>query len=267
MDGERIGGEQCLHRLAALARQNDRAAGRGQLTPGGHQPTRSVLLTQPDDMGRNMGVDFGRRALDDNDFPPGLRCGAVQGVDQPVDINPDRINPALLGEAAYVKPSVGLQLLRQEILGPEAFDEAFRSYIARWAYKHPTPADFSRTMEEVSGRRLDWFWREWFVENARFDQSVDRGVTQTKGDTMFVGVLYGNRERGVLPVRARFTFRDGTAQDYVYPAEVWSTNSRQYVREYAFVKKEVVRIELDPDQRLLDVDRTNNSWGATRGLP
>jgi hypothetical protein len=79
--------------------------------------------------------------------------------------------------------------------------------------------------------------------------------------------LYGNRERGVLPVRARFTFRDGTTQDYVYPAEVWSTNSRQYVREYAFVNKALVHIELDPEQRLLDVDRTNNSWGVKRVVP
>ncbi len=191
----------------------------------------------------------------------------VRGVDKPVDINPDRISPSLLGEAAYVKPSVGLQLLRQEILGPQAFDEAFRTYIARWAYKHPTPADFFRTMEDVGGRRLDWFWRQWFVENARFDQSVDSVVTSSNGDTTFVGVTYGNLERGVLPVRARFTFSDGTTQEYVYPAEVWSTNTRQYARAYVFVNKQLVHIELDPEHRLLDVDRTNNSWGTKRVTP
>jgi hypothetical protein len=80
-------------------------------------------------------------------------------------------------------------------------------------------------------------------------------------------VRYGNRERGVLPVRARFTFSDGTTQDYEYPAEVWSTNSRNYVREYAFTRKQLVHIELDPEQRLIDVDRTNNRWGAKRALP
>lgn len=184
------------------------------------------------------------------------------GADKPVNINPDRIDPRLLGEAAYVKPSVGLQLLRQEILGPNAFDDAFRTYTARWAYRHPTPADFFRTMEDVGGRRLDWFWRAWFVENARYDQSVDSVVTQTKGDTTFVGVIYGNRERGVLPIRARFTFTDGTAQEFDYPAEVWSTNTRRYVRTYAFVKKQVARIELDPDARLVDIDRKNNVWGT-----
>ncbi len=191
----------------------------------------------------------------------------TNGADKPVMTAPDRIEPRLLGEAAYVKPSVGLQLLRQEILGPEAFDDAFRTYVARWAYKHPTPADFFRTMEDVAGRRLDWFWRQWFVENARFDQSVDTVMVRRQDDSTRVTVRYGNRERGVLPIRARFTFTDGTTQEFVYPAEVWSTNSRTYVREYRFGGKELARVEVDPDQRLLDIERGNNSWSAKVAVP
>ena len=186
----------------------------------------------------------------------------VSGADKPVNMNPDRISPRLLGEAAYVKPSVGLQLLRQEIMGPQAFDDALRTYIRRWAYKHPTPTDFFRTMEDVGGRRLDWFWREWFVENSRFDQSIDSVIVRKDGDTTRVAVLFGNRERGVLPVRARFSFADGSSEEFIYPAEVWSTDSRHYTRQYAFPNKTLVRIELDPEQRLLDIDRTNNSWGT-----
>ena len=136
-----------------------------------------------------------------------------------------------------MKPSVGLQLLRQEILGPEAFDDAFRTYIARWAYKHPAPADFFRTMEDASGHRLDWFWREWFVENPHFDQAIDGVRTRELGDTTQVLVAYGNRARGVLPIRARFTFSDGSTQDFDYPAEVWSTNTVRYIRRYSFVGK------------------------------
>jgi aminopeptidase N len=181
-------------------------------------------------------------------------------VDKPVEINPDRIDPNLLGISAYVKPSVGLQLLRQEILGPEAFDDAFRTYIRRWAFKHPTPADFFRTMEDASGRRLDWFWREWFVENDRFDEAVETVVTRQVGDTTKAQVTYGNRERGVLPIRARFTFSDGTTQDFGYPAEVWSTNSSHYARQYTFVGKTLTRVELDPDHRLIDIERDNNVW-------
>lgn len=183
-------------------------------------------------------------------------------VDGPLEINPDRIAPRLLGLDAYVKPSVGLQLLRQEILGPAAFDDAFRMYVQRWAFKHPTPVDFFRTMEDVSGRRLDWFWREWFLMNPHFDQAIDTVVTVQRGDTLLVGVLYANRARGVLPIRARFLFTDGSIQEFDYPAEVWSTNTTQYPREYAFVGKKLARIELDPEHRLVDIDRANNEWPA-----
>ncbi len=184
------------------------------------------------------------------------------GFDVPIDVQPDRVDPRLLGISQYVKTSVGLQLLRQEVLGPEAFDDAFRTYIRRWAFKHPTPADFYRTMEDVSGRRLDWFWREWFITNAKFDEGIDTVATATRGDTSLVAVQYGNHARGVLPIAVRLTFADGTTQDIEYPAEVWSTNSSRYVRRYAFVGKHVTKIELDPDHRLVDIDRSNNVWTA-----
>ncbi len=184
------------------------------------------------------------------------------GADKPIDIGPDRINPQLLGISAYLKPSVGLQQLRQEILGPETFDEAFREYIRRWAYKHPTAADFYRTMEDAAGRRLDWFWRGWFVENARYDQSIDAVQTRMNGDTTQVTAIYGNKARGVLPIRARFTFSDGSTQEFNYPAEVWSTNSVRYLRRYSFVGKTPTKVEIDPDGRLVDFDRSNNTWSA-----
>jgi hypothetical protein len=167
-----------------------------------------------------------------------------------------------LGENAYVKTAVGLQLLREEILGHDAFDDAFRTYTARWAFKHPSPDDFFHTMEDVSGRRLDWFFREWFIENPLFDQAVDTVATQARGDTTVVAVVYGNHARGVLPIHARFTFSDGSTQNYDYPAEVWSTNSAQYLRQYEFTGKRITSIELDPDKRLPDIDRTNNRWGS-----
>jgi hypothetical protein len=204
------------------------------------------------------------RALGEREY---VESAMKQNVDGPIEVNPDRINPALLGLEAYVKPSVGLQLLRQEIMGPAAFDDAFRTYIDRWKFKHPTPADFFRTMENVGGRRLDWFWREWFFENPHFDQAIDTVVTKVTGDTMDVAVMYGNRARGVLPIHARFTFSDGSSENFDYPAEVWSTNTTHYVRRYRFVGKKLTGIELDPDKRLVDLNRDNNAWGNVARKP
>ncbi|MFL5582753.1 MAG: M1 family metallopeptidase, partial [Gemmatimonadaceae bacterium] len=194
--------------------------------------------------------------------------GAMKvNVDVPVDVMPDRIDSRLLGLAAYVKPSVGLQLLRQEIMGPAAFDDAFRTYIKRWAYKHPSPADFYRTMEDVGGRRLDWFWREWFKENPHFDQAIDSVGSSRTGDVENVTVQYANRARGVLPIHARFSFSDGSTENFDYPAEVWSRNTVRYQRSYTFRGKTVTRIEIDPDHRVPDIDRTNNAWGSAPAGP
>jgi Peptidase family M1 domain len=184
------------------------------------------------------------------------------GYDTPIDVGPDRINPGLLGYNQYVKTSMALHLLRTEILGDSAFDDGFREYIKRWAYKHPTPSDFFRTMEDASGRRLDWFWREFFETNDQFDQTVDTVATRTVGDTERVAVAYGNLAKGVLPILARFTFSDSTTQDFDYPAESWYMNNVMFVRRYAFVGKTLVKIELDPDERLIDDNRTNNGWKA-----
>jgi hypothetical protein len=161
-----------------------------------------------------------------------------------------------------VKTSVGLGLLRDEILGPEVFDDAFKTYIDRWAFRHPTPTDFFRTMEDASGRQLAWFWKGWFLEDDRFDQAIDTVAVQMQGSTQQVAVAYGNRARGVLPIRARFTFSDGSTQQFDYPAEVWAASPAHYIRYYSFPGKRLAKIELDPENRLLDVDRSNNSWSA-----
>jgi len=181
-------------------------------------------------------------------------------VDIPLEVQPDRIEPQLLGENAYVKTAVGLALLRDEILGPAAFDDAFREYTRRWAFKHPSPADFYRTMENVSGRRLDWFFRQWFIENPHFDVAVDSVRQKQVGDIDSVQVFYGNHARGVLPLHARFTFSDGSTENFDYPAEIWSTDEVNYDRLYGFKGKKITKIELDPDKRSVDTDRSNNVW-------
>ena len=79
--------------------------------------------------------------------------------------------------------------------------------------------------------------------------------------------MYGNRARGVLPIHARFTFSDGSVENYDYPAGVWSTNTTHCVRRYRFVGKKPTGIELDPDKRLVDLNRDNNKWGSSNTKP
>ncbi|WP_412546018.1 M1 family metallopeptidase [Maricaulis sp. MIT060901] len=90
---------------------------------------------------------------------------------QPIMTQSDSVRS--IGANAYSKPSVGLFILRETIMGRELFDEAFRTYSRRWRFKRPTPYDFFRTMEEVSGIDLDWFWRGWFYSTDHVDISID----------------------------------------------------------------------------------------------
>lgn len=77
------------------------------------------------------------------------------------------------GPNAYAKPAAGLNILRETILGRDLFDYAFREYARRWAFKHPTPADLFRTMEDATAEDLDWFWRGWFYNTDPVDLSLD----------------------------------------------------------------------------------------------
>lgn len=77
------------------------------------------------------------------------------------------------GANAYSKVATGLNILRETIVGRKLFDQAFKEYSRRWAFKHPTPADFFRTIEDVTGEDLDWFWRGWFYSTEFCDIAID----------------------------------------------------------------------------------------------
>jgi len=83
--------------------------------------------------------------------------------------NSDNIRRSEFGPNAYTKPSAALTLLRETVMGPELFDRAFKEYAERWAFKHPKPADFFRSMEDASAVDLDWFWRGWFYTTDNVD--------------------------------------------------------------------------------------------------
>jgi hypothetical protein len=91
----------------------------------------------------------------------------------------------ILGDEQYGKAATGLYMLRQTIMGPALFDKAFKEYADRWAFKHPKPADFFRTMEDASAVDLDWFWKGWFYTTDNCDQSIDevKWYKMRKGET------------------------------------------------------------------------------------
>ncbi len=174
------------------------------------------------------------------------------GFDQPIMTYADRIRDDALGFIAYRKPANGLMLLREYVLGPERFDSALKEYFDRWAYKHPKPADFFRTMEEVTGEDLDWFWRSWFYETDTMDQAVDSVAT---GDTTRVTVE--QRDELMLPVTVQLTYEDGSTEQRRVPTEAFYTQDTNTLR---VTKGSLQKVTIDPRQILPDMNRGNNTW-------
>ena len=167
---------------------------------------------------------------------------------------PDSISEDELGFLGYTKPGMLLYVLREYVLGPEVFDPAFQEYIDRWAYKHPQPADFFRTFEDVSGEDLAWFWRSWFLGNGYLDQAVSS--VQSQGDTTVITIT--NRGDVVMPMELRLVYRDGTDECLRLPVDIWREGDT-YTR--AVVGKKVRTVHVDPRGMLPDVNRSNNVWG------
>lgn len=166
----------------------------------------------------------------------------------------DAIKENNLGIAAYFKPAVMLHQLRN-ILGEKRFDEAFRTYIHRWAYKHPTPWDFFRTIENVSGESLSWFWRGWVFNNWRIDQSI-KDVKMFNDTTVSISIE--NVEKMAMPVTVSLKDIKNNITRITYPAEVWQQGSVFQTRiPVAAVIKEV---SVDTDGQMPDWNRKNNTW-------
>jgi hypothetical protein len=165
-----------------------------------------------------------------------------------------------LGSLAYVKPSIMLLALRNKVLGPEVFDTAFREYTRRWAFKHPQPADFFRTMEEVSGRDLAWFWRGFFYTTAALDQSVE-SVKQTPDGT--AQITLRSLGAAVMPVELELGFADGSTQLVKLPVEIWYGGNRYIYRIQP--GKAIVSARVNPDGRFPDLVARNDGWTAPAG--
>ena len=200
----------------------------------------------------------------DGEYAP----GGGNPVDEILPVLADPHAPPLLSRAdtviekyrhpvTYFKSALGLVLLREQILGPQRFDPAFRRFIAAWAYKHPKPSDFFRAMENDAGEDLSWWWRGWYFHNWTLDLAVSK-VSYVDGDyTKGALVTVQAHDPLIMPVTLRVTYTDGSSHDLLLPAETWIRN--QSVDIFVPGQLPVQSATLDPDHRIPDRDRSNNT--------
>ncbi|MCU0367296.1 MAG: M1 family metallopeptidase [Cyclobacteriaceae bacterium] len=118
---------------------------------------------------------------------------------RPLMVNSESVARQNFGNEQYAKCATALNILRETVMGPELFDKAFKEYAQRWAFKHPKPADFFRTMEDASAVDLDWFWKGWFYTTDYADQSLDNVKWyQVKKETKDVESKGKNVKQGTL---------------------------------------------------------------------
>ncbi|HEV2530759.1 M1 family metallopeptidase [Phenylobacterium sp.] len=189
---------------------------------------------------------------------PGEQIAALLAdPDAPVILTrADAIRETYRHPVTYFKSAYGLTLLREDILGPERFDPAFRKFIADWAYKHPKPSDFFRAMESAGGEDLSWFWRGWYFNNWTHDLAVT-AVRYVDGDpAKGAEVTVANLGQLVLPATLRITYASGQKRDLRVPVETWMQNASHI---FAVPAGTIIEATIDPDRRLPDADRSNNS--------
>jgi len=223
----------------------------------------------------------------DKDFP--IVRGYPKNIVRYMSGDQSRIAPIMskgdnvysFGSNAYGKPATALWILRETIMGKELFDHAFKTYSQRWMFKHPSPADFFRTMEDASGIDLDWFWRGWFYTTDVTDigvKAVKKYATKEEGNTIeFIEdtsaglgfasnqdkyhyeITYEKPGGLVMPIIVEFTYKDGSKEKKTYPAQIWRYNDKEVTKVFTS-SKQIESIMIDPDLETADVDVSNNSF-------
>lgn len=161
------------------------------------------------DEGFNTFIQFLTEQEIDNDYPSsrGPAEKITSYMKRPVnELEPIMTNPENIvhfGSNIYGKTSSALNILRETVMGRELFDYAFKEYARRWAFRHPTPADFFRTIEDASGVDLDWFWRGWFFDIEPVDVSLEnvKGYTIENDKAVFGLEAYFKQTDEEVPTR------------------------------------------------------------------
>ena len=160
------------------------------------------------------------------------------------------------GMASYGKPATVFRALRT-ILGPAVFDQAMRSYLRRWAFKHPTPLDLFWTFEDVSGQDLDWYFYPWLYTTGVMDQAVT-GVEPGGNGSV---VLLEDRGEIPMPVILEVVMEDGRRSRQMVPVTAWRDRAARVTVD---IPGRIAEVTLDPEQRFPDVNRQDNRWAGGR---
>lgn len=178
---------------------------------------------------------------------------------EPMLSQPANLKERNTGTLLYSKPSAGLVMLREQVLGIDRFDFAFRTYIKHWAYKHPTPDDFFRTMENAGGESLQWFWRGWFLNNWQLDVAVT-GVKYVKlnDTTKYSLITIENLQKMAMPVIVEIKTVSGKTDRIKLPVEIWERNNTWTFKYNS--PDEIQSVTYDPDKVFPDINPDNNVW-------
>lgn len=177
---------------------------------------------------------------------------------EPIMSSPQNMKEDNIGVLVYYKPAYGLRLLRDEVIGAERFDRAFRKYVEYWAYKHPTPDDFFRTIENETGENLSWFWRGWFKYNWALDQAVSQVDYENMDPKNGAIITIENLQKLPMPVVIEATTESGKKVRKKLPVDIWQRN-----KSWTFKLKtteRLTKVVIDPDQVYPDINPTNNVW-------
>ncbi|HTI09990.1 MAG TPA: M1 family metallopeptidase [Puia sp.] len=177
---------------------------------------------------------------------------------EPLMTIPEVIQPANLGVAAYAKPAMALNLLRKYVLGEKRFDYAFRTYVKRWAFKHPTPWDFFHTMENAGGEDLGWFWRGWMLNNWKLDQGVKEVKYAENDPSKGAYITLENLEEMAMPVVLAIQQENGQSDTITLPVEIWQKGGLKTIA-YSSSSK-IKSIVIDPAHDFPDANTANNTW-------
>jgi hypothetical protein len=184
------------------------------------------------------------------------KSAVANGSQAPLMTPPDHITEQGYDAVGYRKPGAVLLTLRDNVIGRDAMDRAMRLYVHRWAFKHPTPSDFFRTVENVSGQDLSWFWRGFFYSTDVLDIGIDN-VVNSDGTAV---VTLSKNTSIVFPVSLRLALADGSTQDVHLPVDIWSRGN--VFKATVPVKSVVTGARLWPDGVVPDWNPANDTWGT-----